>query len=120
MDQIPEPVLAPSLITADLRLRDLYPALAGLGSQRLDRLTDSLNLQIRLTRVHNRGRTSTCRTTHEQITIPTRLGSTPAFMVTRHSPFAFTPRDADATSAQRVLLVSKAPSGSTHCATPKI
>jgi hypothetical protein len=108
INQLPEPMLAPDLTTADLRSRNLDPALAGSSPRQADRLTASVNLQIQVARVAETGTTSACRTTPEpQITIPTGRNSAPSLGVNTAASVAFTLHDASAQSAPRVLLLSK-------------
>jgi len=106
--QLPEPLLAPDLSTTDLRSRQLDPAFAGVNPDGSDRLTASLNLQIRVTPVAHVGTLSACRTPpRQELTIPTNQGTAPSFVVGADAPIALTLHSAGLTSAQRVIELSK-------------
>jgi hypothetical protein len=106
--QLPEPLLAPDLSTTDLTSRYLDPAFAGVYPGRSDRLTASLNLQIRVTPVPHTSTLSACRTTlRQRITIPTSHGTAPRFVVSADASIAFTLHSAGLTSAPRVIDLSK-------------
>ena len=106
--QLPEPLLAPDLSTTDLTSRYLDPAFAGVYPGRLDRLTASLNLQIRVTPVPHTSTLSACRTTlRQRITIPTSDGTAPRFVVSAAASIAFTLHSAGLTSAPRLIDLSK-------------
>jgi hypothetical protein len=79
-NQRPEPLLAPDLAVGDLRSGHLDAAFAGVIPDPSDRLTASLNLQIRVSPDPERGRTQTCRATPtRELTIMTSRPSTPKF-----------------------------------------
>ena len=108
IDQRPEPLLAPDLTTMDLRSRYLDPAFAGTSPGRSDRLTASLNLQIRVAPVHETGTASACRPTlGQRITISTNRQTTPRFVVSAEAAVAFTLREGGSRSALRVIDLPK-------------
>jgi hypothetical protein len=108
IDQHPEPLLAPDLTTTDLRSRYLDPAFEGTSPGRSDRLTASLNLQIRVAPVHETGTASTCRPTlGQRITIPTNRQTAPRFVVSADAAVEFTLQDGGSRSAQRVIDLPK-------------
>jgi hypothetical protein len=108
VDQLPEPMLAPDLTTTDLRSRYLDPAFEGTSPGRSDRLTASLNLQIRVAPVHEAGTASTCRPPlGQRITIPTNRQTAPRFVVSADAAVAFTLQDGGSRSAQRVIDLPK-------------
>lgn len=103
-DQLPEPHRAADLTTADLRSRHLDTAFDGVIPEPLDRLTASLNLQIRVSPMRGTGTTSTCRNTLEpRITLQTRPATTPAFLVSADSTFVFTLHASESGFAHRVI-----------------
>ena len=108
VSQLPEPLLAPDLSTTDLTSRYLDPAFAGVYPGRSDRLTASLNLQIRVNPVPHTSTLPACRTTFRQrITIPTSHGTAPRFVVSADASIAFTLHSAGLTSAPRLIDLSK-------------
>jgi hypothetical protein len=108
VSQLPEPLLAPDLSTTDLTSRYLDPAFAGVYPGRSDRLTASLNLQIRVNPVPHTSTLPACRTTFRQrITIPTSHGTAPRFVVSADASIAFTLHSAGLTSAPRLINLSK-------------
>ena len=108
VNQPPEPVLAPDLATTDLRTKHLDPALEGVNPGNSDRLTASLNLQIRVAPVHDSGRSSTCGPIlRQRITIPTNTQTSQRIVVSADAAVAFTLRDVGSRSAQRVIDLPK-------------
>ena len=106
--QLPEPLLAPDLTTTDLRSRQLDPAFVGVNPRGADRLTASLNLQIRVTPVPHTGTLSACsRVPRQRITIPTSHDTAPKFVVSASASIAFTLYSAGLTSAPRLIDLSK-------------
>lgn len=108
VDQLPEPLLAPDLTTMDLRSRYLDPAFAGISPGHSDRLTASLNLQIRVAPVRDTGTASMCRPTLEQgITVPVRRQTDSRFVMNAEALVAFTLQEAGSHSAQRMIDLPK-------------
>ena len=106
--QLPEPLLAPDLSTTDLTSRYLDPAFAGVYPGRSDRLTASLNLQIRVTPVAHTGRRPACHAVvRQRITIPTSHRTNPRLVVNADAVIALTLHSAGLTSARRLIDLSK-------------
>lgn len=106
--QLPEPHLAPDLTTKDLGSRHLDPAFEGVIPGRPDRLTASLNLQIRVAPTQGTDTASSCRRAREQrITIPTSRGTAPRFVLNADASVAFTLLGPGAHSAERVIVLPK-------------
>jgi hypothetical protein len=101
-DQRPEPQLAPDLTTTDLRSGRLDAAFDHVSPKPIDRLTASLNLQVRVALVHGEG-TACSRATGQRIVIATSRTTAPAFQVSAGSPITFTLRGVGSGSAQRVI-----------------
>jgi hypothetical protein len=107
-DQHPDPDLAPDLTIADLRSGHLDAAFEDVSPRPLDRLTASLNLQIRVVPVRGIVAASACGTTPaRRITVPTGRETTPTFLVTADSPVVFTPPEVESGSARRVMDLAR-------------
>lgn len=108
VEQLPEPLLAPDLTTADLAAGHLDGAFAGVRPSPLDRLTASLNLQIRVTSIRGTGMTASCQTTLEQpITVPTNRRTTQTFFLSADAPVELTLNDMGLHSTQRAVDLTK-------------
>jgi hypothetical protein len=108
-DQRPEPLLAPDLFVEDLRSGHLAAALEGVPPQPLDRLTASLNLQIRVAPDPDRGRAPACQKAPRQgLTIPTSRQSTPRFSLSDTAVLTLSLKTAGSPAAERVM---KLPAG---------
>jgi hypothetical protein len=102
--QLPEPLLAPDLTTNDLRSRRLDSAFRDVMPTPVDRLTASLNLQIRVAQDRDAVTSSTCRPVHtRQITVLTSRGTTPTFEVSVDSTATFTLQERGSGSARRMI-----------------
>jgi hypothetical protein len=106
-DQSPEPRLAPDLTTADLSSNALDNAFEDSIPESLDRLTASLNLQIRVAPDHGTAIASTCGTNLATIMVSTTRETTPTFAVTADAPIAFTLHHVGTLPAERVMLLAK-------------
>jgi len=107
-DQLPEPLLAPDLTTSDLRSGHLDAAFDSAKPGTSDRLTSSLNLQIRVAPAPKAATVSPCRTINEpRVTVPAGRRSAPTFAVTAAGPVGFRLYDAGSRSAERELVFAR-------------
>lgn len=107
-DQLPEPHLAPDLTTADLASGHLDAAFEGVRPGPLDRLTASLNLQIRVAPVRGVDKPSTCRNSlTARITVPASRSTTPTFFLSAGAPVELTLHVKELQSTMHLIDLAK-------------
>jgi hypothetical protein len=103
-NQLPEPLLAPSVTTNELMSGHLIAAFDNIRVDPADRLTASLNLQVQVSPKGGVTPLSTCRDhAAQRITIPITRGFAPTFMVAADTKIVLTLRNHGSTSAQRPM-----------------
>lgn len=113
-DQIPEPLFAPDITTSDLRSRRLDAAFEDVSPGPRDRLTASLNLQIRVapdraagTATATTAASSCTRVRQQEITVATSRGTAPSFVVSADSTVVLTLHEVGKGSAMRKIDLVK-------------
>lgn len=107
-NQLPDPHLAPDLTTEDVGSGHLDATFENVKPGPLDRLTASLNLQIRVAPVVGVGAASNCRVKFaKRVTVQTSRVTTPTFRVSGDSSIEFTLREVGSGSARRVIDLTK-------------